>query len=401
MKRALILVLSLLALPAFAAETTVLPKGGWMLDIAYMYSWIDKQWSGDRTALPLVEEMRRYEPGMGLQGILRPRPKAEFDFLMLQLMYGITDRLSVATYIPIIMRTIISTNFEWEPGDYQSQLGRAYSLQDFWDWAGSMGQPQVPDTWVGGPKLADIVLGARYLLPEFEWMKEHHFRWAVTLQAALPTGTNADPEEAVSVGTSMWELHAAGDAEVHLAMDKMFWVNEHGIYRLNLGLDLFYAFMRPREYKGGYGVKNPLLNNTAPYVGDTYWVDGGDWLAGTLSVDIVPWIGPAMATFVSGNDAGRAEKLPPLLMLSISYTRIQTFQSEWYSDSPQWDYDREKYWQPGEKNILRATLTMSLLRVGAPVQIYARYQAGDLIPSRFVRPANIFSAGVRVLAKFW
>ncbi len=374
---------------ALAAETTVLPKGGWMLDAAYMFSWIDKQWA-NYESLPLVEEIRRYEPGQGLQGILRPRPKAEFDFLMLQLMYGVTDRLTVGAYVPIVLRTRISTNIEWQPGDYQSTLGRPYSLQDFWGWAGSMGQQPVPDHWTGSRKR-----------PEFEWMKKHHFRWATQLQVVLPTGTNADPEEAVSVGTNMWELHSAGDVEVHLSADKQFLVDDKGIYRFNVGLDLFYAFMRPREYKGGHGLKNPLLNNTAPYVGETYWVDGGDWLAGTLSVDVVPWIGPALPTFVSGQSAERAAALPPMLMLTLSYTRIQTFQSDWQSNSPLWDYDREKYWQAGEKNILRATLTVSLLRVGAPLQIYARYQAGDLIPGRYTRPANIFSAGVRVLAKFW
>ena len=44
---------------------------------------------------------------------------------------------------------------------------------------------------------------------------------------------------------------------------------------------------------------------------------------------------------------------------------------------------------------------LSTLRVGVPLQIYARYQAGDLIPGRYTRPANIFSAGIRVIAKFW
>lgn len=399
MKRALLVLL--VSSQALAMETQVLPKNTFMLDAAYMYSSIDKQWGGDRKALPLIEEMRRYEPGAGLQGVLKPRPKAEFDFLMLQLMYGITDRLSVATYVPIVLRPRVQTNFGWEPGDYQSTLGRPYSLDDFWAWAGSMGQPRVADSWTGGAMLGDIVLGGRYLLPEFEWMKTYNFRWATSLQVALPTGRNFDPEEAISIGTNMWELHAAGDVEAHLSADKQFWVDKGGIYRLNLGLDLFYAFMRPREYKGGHGLKNPLLNNTAPITGDTYTVDGGDWLAGTFSIDIVPWIGPELANFITKGDASRAATLPPMLMFSFSYTRIQTFQSDWRSNSPLWDYDREKYWQAGEKNILKGTVTLSLLRVGAPIQIYARYQAGDWIPGRYTRPANIFTAGVRVIAKFW
>jgi hypothetical protein len=148
-------------------------------------------------------------------------------------------------------------------------------------------------------------------------------------------------------------------------------------------------------------VKNPLLNNTAPYIGEKYWVDGGDWIGGTVSVDVAPFFGPSRPSIVSGYDAKKAEALPPMVMITLSYTRIQTFQSNWTSDSALWDYDREKYWQPGEKNILRGTLTVSLLRVGVPVQVYARYQSGDIIPGRFTRPANILSVGAKLVAKFW
>ena len=219
---------------------------------------------------------------------------------MIQALYGITDKLTAAVYVPIVMHSRVATNLSWEPGDYQSQLGRAYSEEDFWGWASSLGQPRVPAVWEAGVRLADIVLGARYLLPQTEWMSKNHFRWSATLQVALPTGTNFDPEEAVSVGTNLWELHAAGDVEAHVSADKHFFVDEYGVYRLNIGADLFYAFFRPREYKAGHGLRNPLLNNNAFYVGDTYIVDGGDWLAGTISIDVVPFLGPTRASIVSG-----------------------------------------------------------------------------------------------------
>lgn len=401
MKRLVCLAALLAASLAPAMETQVLPKNTFLFDFSYLSTSLDKQWSGDRKALPLVEESRRYEPGAGLQGILRARPVAQLDILMIQALYGITDRLTAGIYVPIVMHTRVTTNLSWVPGDYQSQLGRQYSEEDFWGWASSLGQPRVPRVWEAGVRLADIVLGARYLLPESEWMSQHHFRWSATLQVALPTGTNFDPEEAVSVGTNLWELHAAGDVEAHLSADKHFFVDEYGVYRLNLGLDLYYAFFRPRQYQSGHGLKNPLLNNTAFYLGDTYLVDGGDWLAGTLSVDVVPFLGPTRASIVSGGSLEKAHALPGMLTLSLSYTRVQTFQSDWKSDSPLWDYDREKFWQPGEKNILKATATVSLLRVGVPLQLYARYQSGDLIPGRYTRPANVVSAGVRLVAKFW
>ncbi|MBI3179610.1 MAG: penicillin acylase family protein, partial [Deltaproteobacteria bacterium] len=307
-------------------ETTTLPRHAWLFDFAYLYSFIDKQWDGNRKGVSLIEDIRRYEPGGGLQGILRARPRAEFDFLLIQALYGVTDHLTAGVYVPIAMRSRVTTNLAWEPGDYQAQLGRQYSEEDFWQWAASMGQPRVPAQWQGGVQLSDIVLIGRYLLPEFEWMKQHHFRWSGTLLAALPTGSNFDPEEAVSVGTNLWELNAAGDVEVHLSADKAFFVDDKGLSRINVGADLFYAFLRPREYRAVTGTKNPLLNNIAPYVGEKYIVDGGDWLAGALSVDLVPFIGPSRASIVSGYSAEKAETLPPMVTLNLSYTHVRTMQ---------------------------------------------------------------------------
>ena len=65
------------------------------------------------------------------------------------------------------------------------------------------------------------------------------------------------------------------------------------------------------------------------------------------------------------------------------------------------DWDREKYWQPGDKNILRASVTVSFLRLGVPLQLYASYRTQELIPGRYTRAASVFSAGVRTVFKFW
>ncbi|MDP1916239.1 MAG: hypothetical protein Q8L14_08335 [Myxococcales bacterium] len=400
MKRALLLLL--VPTLAVAMETQVLPQGAISVDVGYLRTALDKQWSGDRRALSLIDDIPRYEPGGGLQGILRAKPVAEFDFLLVSALYGVTDSLSVGVNVPILMRSTIATNLSWEPGDYQPQLGRAYSLEDFWSWADSMGQPRVTDRAVNTQfRVADIVLGAKYLLPRSTWMKENHFRWSAQLNVALPTGSNADPEEAVSVGTNLWELHAAGDVEAHVAADKHFFVDDHGIYRLNVGADVFYAFFRPRLYTAGKGLKNPLLNNNAFYVGDTYWIDPGDWVAGTVSVDVVPFIGPTFASIVSGGSLEKAHALPPMLTLSASYSYVATMQSDWQSNSKLWDWDREKLWKAGEKNIFKFTGTISFFRLGVPVQLYASYRTQDIIPGRYTRPANVFTGGVRAVVKFW
>lgn len=402
MSRALALAAALLALPATAAETTVLPKGTFVVDLGYLHSLVSKQWDAQRRPLPLIEDIRRYEPGGGLQGILSARPQADFDFLLFQVLYGITDDLMVGLYFPLVVQTVIRANFSWTPGDYQSGLGRAYSEDDFWAWAGSMGQPRpAATTVVNRWTPADMVAALRYRLPRFEFMKRAGFTWAATLQVGIPTGRPPDSEEVVDAGTTAWELHSFGDAELHLGADLPFFVNEHGLSRLTLSADLFYSFLRPRQFKSPTGAKNPLLANYAPYIGETYWVDPGDWFGVGVSLDVAPIYGPALATLVSGHSVEKAKTLPALLSFSLGYTYVATSQSNWTSQSPLWDYDREKNWQPGDKNIFKASVTFSFMRLGLPLQVYGTARVQDLVGGRYTRPANAFGGGVRVLAKFW
>lgn len=400
--RSVSVTLLLLAGAALGAETTVLPRGVFLLDAAYVDTHLDRQWSGTGTAVPLVDDNPRYEPGGGLQGILRARPEVRFRVLFLQLLYGITDRLLVGVVAPLIIDTTIQTHLSWQPGDYSSALGRAYSEEDFWQWAQSMGQPRVPDRWTGNSMTwSDISLVARSLLPEPQWLEARHFRWSGTLQAALPTGTNFDPEAVVSAGTNLWELHAAGDLEAHVAMDQSFFVDGDGLARLNLGADLFASWFRPRTYRAGKGTVNPLLNDFAPYVGDTYSVWPGAWVGGTVSADVTPIIGPSRASLVSGYSAEKAARLPALLSLNVGLTGIATAQSTWQSQSVVFDWDHEKAWQPGQKFIAKATLTLSLMRLGVPLQVYAGARLGSLLPGRYTRPSDAYTAGVRAFFSFW
>lgn len=92
--------------------------------------------------------------------------------------------------------------------------------------------------------------------------------------------------------------------------------------------------------------------------------------------------------------------LPPLLSVSVAYTHVRTGQSDWRSESPLWDWDREKYWRPGFKNIFRAQATVSLLRVGVPLQIFLNGRTQTLLAGRNVRPSSTVSGGLRLFAKF-
>ncbi|MBM4381050.1 MAG: hypothetical protein FJ086_17395 [Deltaproteobacteria bacterium] len=399
--RAAVMALGLLPAVVLAADTQTLPKGTFLLDTSYMDTRIGSQWDGQRRQVSLLPSIDRYEPGGGFQGRITARPRAHFQLVIPQLSYGVTDELTVAVVVPLVVRTTIDTNLSWEPGAYQPQLGRAYSEADFWAWAGSMGQPKPPDTWVGNAWTpADLVVGARYKLPRPSWLEQAGVVWAGGLYVALPTGRPVPPEEVVAAGTTNWELHSYGDVEAHLAVSKSLWTDGSGVERLVLGADGFYAWFRPKAYETPKGTNNPLLQTFAPYVGDRYTLDPGDWLGASATLDWSVFHGPTRASIVSGGSLERAERLPSLLTLSLGYTVFFTGQSDWQSQSALWDYDREKYWQPGEKHIARAQGTVSLLRLGLPIQLYAGYRNQSWLTGRYVRPSNACVVGARVLAKF-
>jgi len=397
------LVISLLAASAaHAAETVVLPKSTFLIDFSYLQSSLLWRYDDHRRKLPLIDEIPRYEPGGGLQGVIGARPEAVFRFLVLQLGYGLTDNLTALVYVPIVLNTTITANFSWRPGDYQPGLGRAYSQDDFWAWAGSLGQPRPPDyAETNKGVLADMVVGLRYKLKNYPVLQRLGLQVAGTLAVALPTGKSPDPEELLVAGTTTWELHSYGDVEVHLAADRPFLTDDYGVPRLNLGVDMSYVFFRPRQYTTPRGTVNPLLLNFAPYVGDSYWIDPGDWFTTSVSLDINPFFGPTWPTLVSGNSLEKAKALPPMVSMTFTYTYVATAGTNWWSNSPLWEYDREKQWGPGDKHGFKAQLNLSFTRVGLPLQMYVAYRAQDLAHGKNTRAANTFSVGVRLLAKFW
>jgi hypothetical protein len=298
------------------------------------------------------------------------------------------------------MYTRVDPKFEWEEGDYQWNLGRSYSEDDFWQWAASMGQPK-PEYWEGNKGvLGDIQLGLRYRVTDKnEWFRDNGLAIGLMLMGALPTGKQAEPEEVVTAGATSWDLHFNGDIGVHVGLDKSF--KESLDDRLILGLDVYYEWLLPHKYKTPTGEKNPLMLTYSPYVGRYYTVDGGDFSGFSFKTDIVPWKGPARATWLTKGDPEMAEKFPPLLTVSFMYTFTHLQQSDYESESDIWDWEREKTWKPGYKNILGANMTVSLLRLGAPLQPYVSYRNLTWLPSKNCRAPNVFSFGTRALLKFW
>ena len=392
--------LAVLPAPAWAGFTETLPQGMFLFDVGYSRSALSEAWDNDGDRASLVDEIVRYEPGGGRQGTLVPDATVVYDLMVFQLQYGVLDALSVGVGLPLVLRTAITPSFGWIPGDYQPALGRAYSQDDFWQWAASMGQSK-PGSWSGNRGVpGDVVLGAR--LRFSDWIPGlRGSEWSLALQVlgALPTGRQADPEEVITAGTTMWDLHAQGDVGLHLGVDRTF--RQALDDRLRLGVEVFYEALLPHRYTTPTGILNPLLLHLSPYVGKTYVIDPGDFLGGSFQVDGVPWRGPALPTWLCGHDPARAEALPPLLTLSVRYTFTGLLQSDWQSGSDLWDFTQEQRWRPGYKNVLTGTLLASLLRVGVPLQLYVSYRSLGLLPGRNTRAADVLTVGVRVPAKLW
>ncbi len=385
---------------AWAGFTETLPQGMFMLDEAFVYSYVDSIWDNHDDEAPILEAIDRYEPGGGKQGVIHVRPKAKYMILINKLQYGILDDLSIGLGIPIVLNSEVDPGLSWETGDYQRQIGRPYSEDDFWAWAGSMGQSK-PQKWSGNKgKLSDIVLGLRWQWTQrIERFQEIDLHSALSISGIIPTGSPADPEEVVSVGTTMYDLHTMGDLAFHLSFDKKF--KEELDNRLTLGLDVFYETFFPRERDAAEGTKHPLLLTQKPYIGNTYTIKPGDFSGFGVQADVVPYRGPAWGTWLVDGDAEKAENLPPILTVSVNYTFMYLQQSDWRSNFDQWDWDKEKYWRPGYKNFISGTALFSFLRLGAPFQLYCNVRFLSLIPGKNTRAADVVTTGIQVPFKFW
>jgi len=392
--------LTLLTARALAGFTETAPADTFVLDESVSLSELRYRFDDSGRKTTLIDPVERFELGGGLQGVLTPNVLVRFLVMINQLQYGVFDNLTVAIGIPIVIYTDIDLDLQWTPGDYQPTLGRPYTEDDFWAWAGSLGQPKPEGGRSNQGVLSDIILGIRYRFSDdIPAVRGSGLDLAATLMGALPTGKQADPEELATTGTTMWDLHSQGELCFHLSAD--YEIGGPLAGRLRLGLDLFYEFLFEHEYTTPTGEKNPLLLSYAPYVGKTYTLDPGDFAGLALQLDAVLWQGPALATWLVDHDAAKAAGLPPILTAELRYTYTHLGQSDWESESAIWDWEREKLWLPGMKNTLWGRIKVSLLRLGVPAQIYFAYRNQSWLGGRNSRAADVFTSGLIIPARFW
>lgn len=388
--------------PSLAGFSETVPKNTFIIDTAYVYSWIQGAWDENGQHSALIDEMELYEPGGPLQGTLRPDPHVRQQVSVTQILYGITDSLTVGVGIPVVIRAQVDIRLGWEEGEYQSRLGRVYSESDFWDWARSLGQAK-PENFDGNQGvLSDIVLALRYRVSDhIPALMNRNISMAVAVFGIIPTGRAPDPNELVSVGTTLWDLMTQGDLSFHLGVDKRFASFLDG--RVSVGLDLFYDlfFTREREAPTG-GEDNKLLLNHAPFVGDSYEVKPGDWMGAKGMLSLVLVKGPARATWLSKHDEARAEAFPPLLALDLGYRFLYMQQTDYRSHAPHWDWkNKEETRRPGIRNFLDAKATFSFLRLGLPLRLYVAYANASWIPGKNAIAPDMISTGLQLPLKFW
>jgi len=378
---------------AQAAFTDTVPQGIVLVDGSYVRAWLDQRWDNTGQSAPLADSMERYAPGGGRLGTLTPEPVVDYTLWVTQVQVGLLDSLTLGVGLPVVLSTRVDPRIGWIPGDHQAQIGRVYSKDDFWEWAGSMGQTE-PGVWEGNQTVAsDTVLGLRWRYSDhIPGVLPEGMSAALGVMGALPTGAQVDPEEVAAGGTTLWELGFQGDIGLHLSADYNF--GELLDNRVLVAGDVFYEHFFTRTRDAPRGTRHPLLRTWAPYIGDTYGVQAGDYSGGALQLDVTAIRGPHWSTWIVRREQGA--NLPPLLRLMVQYRFVHQQQTDFRSDFALWDAEQEELWRPGYRQQLQAQAVISLFGLGIPVQLYARYASATLLPGRNARAADVVSLGARL-----
>ena len=92
------------------------PSMAFLMDESVIFAWLDSRYDNHGNEIPIIDELERYEPGAGLQGILRPKPEVKNLLLISQLQFGILDNLSFGLGIPVVLKTRYRTESDLGTG---------------------------------------------------------------------------------------------------------------------------------------------------------------------------------------------------------------------------------------------------------------------------------------------
>ena len=384
MRKLVIIVVLFWNTSLFSGWTDTAPKHIFMFDLSYRTDTVRHIFDNEGNLVNLSPDIAFYDSNGRWQGTLRVPAVNQETIGLYQIMYGVTDNLTLAVVIPHIITTWTKLNLQWIPGEFDPALGRSMTFEDFCQYIESMGQP-CPHDWRGKDnQLGDVIVGFRY-----RFFQKRNFKLAFMGFVSTRTGAPGDPEELGAVGTTGYEYGSNGDLGFYLIGEKDF-------KKIVVNGEVFYEPFYTRRWKAPEGKLNPLLLNNASYVGKYYKIKPGDFYGFALGADLTIVKGSDNPTWLTRDNPEMQKSLPSLWIFSISYKRTWGLPDKFYSHSQVFDREMElsHYWKL--KNTLQIATTVSLFRIGIPLDFYGTYSDQELLGGRGYMPLKEWGVGVHL-----
>ncbi|MFC1889630.1 hypothetical protein ACFL4G_07735 [Thermodesulfobacteriota bacterium] len=374
---------------SLAGWADTLPKHGMVIETSFLSNVVRTQFDEKRQEEPLAE-IDMYAPTGEFLGTIVANAEALTQTLVTQIAVGVTDRLTMAIAIPLVTHRQVDLGLDWEEGDFSNDLGRPYSEDDFWAWAGSMGQDKPPDWMDTDATVGDIIL---VLLYNFV----NRPRFAFTTMGFVNTGSGEDPDPEIlgAYGTTMFDFGFMGDIGLHALIDFKF-PETRFLKRVTLGLEPYYEHFWDRRYKAPTGRDNPLISNDAPYIGDHYPMQPGDYFGYNAGIHVELIKGPKKPSWLTRSNPEFQAMMPAILSLDLLFSHMLSFDSIYESKSEVWNDEKEEDNAAADKFTLGGKVTLSLLRYGIPLDIYAKYSNQEIIAGKNFTPIIGWGLGARI-----
>ncbi len=368
----------------FAGWTDTAPEHIFMFDLSYRTDTVRHLFDNKGNLVNLSPDIAFYDSSERWQGTLRIPALNQETIGLYQVMYGVTDSLTLALVIPHIISTWTKLNLQWLPGDFDPSLGRSMTMEDFCLYIESMGQP-CPHEWRGKDnQLGDIIVGLRY-----RFYMRKNFKLAFMGFISTRTGNPGDPEKLGAVGTTGYEYGSNGDLG-------FYFIGEKDFRRIALNGEIFYEPFYTRDWSAPEGKLNPLLLNNASYVGKVYKIKPGDFYGFAMGTDFTIVRGSEKTTWLTRGNPEMQKSLPVLWLLSLSFKRTWGLPDKFYSHSEVFDREMElsHYWKL--KNTLQVVSTFSFFRLGVPLDLYGTYSDQELLGGRGYMPLKEWGIGAHL-----
>ncbi len=373
---------------ALAGLADTPPQGIVILETRYGNTEVDGRYDGHGVLQNLADDVNRFAPTGEFQGKITVPGVHKAQYEITTLATGITDWLAFAMVWPFFWEQKTELNLGWTPGDFIPEFNRQMTGDDFWAWAGSLGQPKPPD-WSDVDRTGDLLLATLVNVYREPWAQVTGFLFGNTF-----TGHKANPEILGNVGTSGFDFVTNGDIGFHLESD---WrVPDSAIDRFTLSFDLFYEHYLPRTFTSPVGKYNPLIVDYAPYIGPTYKVIRGDIYGAGTTIRFDVFRGPEEPSWLTKTNPEFQKALPAVFGIQAAYTHLRAFDTKYESLSQVWDSEQEDDNKALYKHNFKFSGQLSLLRYGLPLDFVGGYMSQTLIPGHNFRPADGFDIGFRL-----